>query len=319
MNPAPARRRGSLTPCGGLVDPELRRATPREIRGVGTRDAGRPARVRSGFLVALLGALSGCAGAEPVPPAEPDPVSGGDVDRANAPDAEHEAASLAEEGPETADPAAAAPEPREVEAPDLEPSDPGSPRLDSTSEQLTPRERDRRGDQHLFAGRFEQAIADFDAFLEAEPELDPHHWRRGIAYYYAGRFAEGAAQFVRHRTVNPDDVENAVWHFLCEARARGVEEARAALLPVGPDPRVPMRAVYELFAGRGSEEAVLRAAASSSQRDARFFAHLYLGLWFDATGDRARAREHLRLAATRHGRSHYMGRIARVHASLLDD
>ena len=190
---------------------------------------------------------------------------------------------------------------------------------EAAAETLSPRERDRRGDEHLFAGRFDQAIADFDAFLEAEPEFDPHHWRRGIAYYYAGRYEEGAAQFVRHRTVNPDDVENAAWHFLCLARATNVDEARAAILPVGPDQRDPMMEVYELFAGQGTPEQVLEKASSSPQSDALFFAHLYLGLYQDALGDKQKAREHIELAATTHGRTHYMGRVARVHASLLNE
>ena len=183
---------------------------------------------------------------------------------------------------------------------------------------LPPREYDRRGDDHLFAGRFEEAIADFDRFLMAEPELDPHHWRRGIAYYYAGRYDEGAAQFVRHRVVNPNDVENAAWHFLCVARAKSPAEARAGLLPVGPDQRDPMTAIYELFAGRASKEQVLAVADASGQRDALFFGHLYLGLYHEVTGDEALARDHLELAATEHGRDHYMGRIAKVHAALID-
>jgi len=71
----------------------------------------------------------------------------------------------------------------------------------------------------------------------------------GIALYYAGRFKDCRAQFESHRTVNPDDVENAAWHFLCVARAESVTSARAALLPVGPDPRVPMRQIYQMFRG----------------------------------------------------------------------
>lgn len=181
----------------------------------------------------------------------------------------------------------------------------------------TPRQRDRRGDEHLFAGRFEQALADFDAFLAAEPELGAQHWRRGIACYYAGRYADGAAQFVLHRSVNPNDVENAAWHFLCRARASGAEAARAGILPVGPDQRDPMAAVYELYAGRATPRDVLDAAAASTQRDAPFFAHLYLGLYFEVLGEPEKAREHMDLAAGAHGRDHYMGRVARMHAALL--
>lgn len=49
--------------------------------------------------------------------------------------------------------------------------------------------------------------------------------------------------------MNPNDVENAAWHFLCVARAESPEQARAALLPVGSDRRVPMRQIYEMFRG----------------------------------------------------------------------
>ena len=103
------------------------------------------------------------------------------------------------------------------------------------------------------------------------------------------------------------------------ARATNVGEARASILPVGPDQRDPMMQVYELFAGRATPREVLENATSSPQADAVFFAHLYLGLYYDALGDTASARRHIDLAATTHGRSHYMGRVARVHASLLKE
>lgn len=202
------------------------------------------------------------------------------------------------------------PAPTESTAP-AEDAEPAAP--------LTPRERDRRGDEHLLAGRFDEAMADFDAFLAAEPGHAAHHWRRGIACYYAARYDEGAAQFELHRSVNSDDVENAVWHFLCVARVRGVDEARAALLPVGPDPRAPMTTVYELFAGRATSEDVLAAADDAGTPDALFFGQLYVGLHHEALGETAAARRHLGLAATTFARPHYMGAIARMHAALPSD
>src|SRR5437868_2956016 len=84
------------------------------------------------------------------------------------------------------------------------------------------------------------ARADVDAVLAAHPDRAPGHWRRGIALYYAGRYADGAKQFDLHRTVNPQDVENSAWHYLCTARATNRAAARAALLPVSRDARVPM-------------------------------------------------------------------------------
>ena len=190
---------------------------------------------------------------------------------------------------------------------------------DSDQADLSPFDRDRRGDEHLFAGRFDDAIADYDAFLKERPEFDAQHWRRGIAYYYAERYKEGAAQFERHRVVNPDDVENAAWHFLCQARALGVDKARAAILPVGPDQRDPMKAVYRLYAGRAKPADVLEEAQASTQRDALFFAHLYLALYFDVLGETDRAETHIGKATGEYGRSHYMGQVAQVHARVLAD
>ena len=80
---------------------------------------------------------------------------------------------------------------------------------------------DRRGDVNLKLGKFAEAVADFDAYLKLKPTEGPYHWRRGIALYYAGKYAEGAKQFESHKAVNPEDVENAVWHFLCVAREKG--------------------------------------------------------------------------------------------------
>ena len=83
-----------------------------------------------------------------------------------------------------------------------------------------------RGEAYFKAAKIKESIADFDAYLKDVPRQDPHHWQRGISYYYADEFKKGYEQFERHQTVNSNDVENAVWHFLCLARAKGIEEAR---------------------------------------------------------------------------------------------
>jgi lipoprotein NlpI len=163
-------------------------------------------------------------------------------------------------------------------------------------------------------GRFVEAATAFDELAKAVPDQAPQLWQRGIALYYAGRYDDCRLQFESHRTVNPDDVENAVWHFLCVARGGSAAKAREALLPVGPDPRVPMREVYQMFRGTLTPEQVL--AAAGSQPAALFYAHLYVGLYFEAQGLTARALEHIKIAAAdrfeREGG--YMHMVARVHA-----
>ena len=171
----------------------------------------------------------------------------------------------------------------------------------------------------FFAGEPVKSAELFDRVAAALPDAEPELWQRGIALYYAGRFADGRRQFELHEKVNPNDVENPAWHFLCVARLEGVEAARRAMLPVGDDPRVPMKQILELFAGRGDEAAVLAAAEQGPEpgrRNQLCYAHLYLGLHAEACGDAAAARRHIVAAAGRFRMDHYMGRVAVVHAQL---
>ena len=168
-------------------------------------------------------------------------------------------------------------------------------------------------------GRITESVAAFDELARLVPREAPYLWQRGIALYYAGRYQDCRAQFESHRTVNSDDVENSAWHFLCVARAESPQAARTALLPVGPDSRVPMKEVYEMFRGATTAEAVLKAAGTRPQ--ARFYAHLYVGLYSEAIGDSARAREHIELAAQSQfaDAGGYMHMVAVVHLARLRD
>jgi len=178
-----------------------------------------------------------------------------------------------------------------------------------------------RGELNFKAGHFKESVADFDHVIELAPRQAPHHWQRGISLYYAKRFTDGRLQFELHQTVNPNDVENAAWHFLCAARERGVTNARASMVKTGRDARIPMEEINELYRGTGTVESVLgaakRAAEEANVRDALFYAHLYLGLYFDVLDNSAKAREHIMKAAGEFSSEHYMGDVARVHAQLL--
>ena len=180
-----------------------------------------------------------------------------------------------------------------------------------------------RGSERLLAGQFDEAIADFDQYLAKHPDQKPYHWKRGIALYYARRYDDGVKQFDIHQTVNSADVENAVWRYLCMAKRDGLEAARRNLLKVGPDSRIPMTQVYDLFAGKTATDVLAAAQAGEpSEEDLRvrlFYAHLYIALYLDARGDSAKAIEHLKLAVDKHLVDHYMGGIAKVHLKLLTD
>jgi lipoprotein NlpI len=179
----------------------------------------------------------------------------------------------------------------------------------------------RRGEAHFKCGKIAESIADFDKYLRLTPDQKPYHWQHGISLYYAGRFAEGKQQFELHQTVNAQDVENAVWHFLCTTRAEGLEVARKRLIPIEKDARVPMAQVHQLFAGKAGPQDVLAAAQAAPKQtgagEPLFYAHLYLGLYYEALGDDRQAQEYLLKAAERSKENGYMGDVARVHVDLL--
>jgi lipoprotein NlpI len=179
-----------------------------------------------------------------------------------------------------------------------------------------PREIFNRAVADFQNGRVSRSVAGFDRVASLMPDYAPQLWQRGIALYYAGRYKDCRAQFESHRLVNPDDVENAAWHFLCVARAESPEKAKAALLPVGPDWRKPMPEIYQMFRGSLTPERVIAAAGTGGP--ARFYAMLYTGLYYEAIGDAQRARQQITTAADdRFAELGYMYAVARVHLRLL--
>lgn len=172
------------------------------------------------------------------------------------------------------------------------------------------------------AGKLAAACADFDKANELSPRLVPLNWRRGIALYYAGRYADGRRQFESHQTANSADVENAAWHFLCVAKSEGIAEAKRNLIRIEGDERIPMREIQRLYEGKGTVAEVFAAATAgepgeAQRREREFYAHLYVGLYFEANGDAAKTKEHILKAAALAESGNYMGDVARVHAALL--
>jgi lipoprotein NlpI len=171
----------------------------------------------------------------------------------------------------------------------------------------------------FFEAKPVESARKFDQLVVAVPAAEPDLWQRGLALYYAERYQDGQKQFELHKTVNPSDVENPAWHLLCVAKLEGAQAARGKLLPVGEDSRVPMQEILDLYAGRGTEAAVLEAAENGeagARRNQLCYAHLYLGLFHEAAGDAERAREHMTQAAGPFRMDHYMGKVAVMHAKL---
>jgi lipoprotein NlpI len=184
-----------------------------------------------------------------------------------------------------------------------------------------------RGCVHFKLGDFNASVKDFDTYIELVPARKAGHWQRGISCYYAGLYDEGRKQFEGYQSTDSNDVENAVWRYMCMAKAMGAARARREMLKIGDDRRVPMRQVYELFSGKLKAADVLAAACVAppggddvnkevSNRQL-FYAHLYLGIYYDLEGQGAAALTHLKTAADEYRINHYMWDVARIHRDLL--
>ena len=184
----------------------------------------------------------------------------------------------------------------------------------------TPDQWMEEGVEAFFEARIDDSAKAFDEVVKAVPQAKPQLWQRGLTLYYAKRYQDGREQFEVHQTANSNDVENAAWHFICVARLDGVDAARKALIPIEGDTRVPMKQVHDLFAGKGSVEAVLATAGEGDdtprRRNHLCYAHLYLGLYYEALEQEALAKDHILKAATDYEMDHYMGKTAVTHAKV---
>lgn len=167
------------------------------------------------------------------------------------------------------------------------------------------------------SGHARQSLPLFDRVVKLVPEEAAENWQRGIALCTCGKFAEGAKQFETHHQVNPDDVENSAWYFLCIAKTDGIEAARKTVIPSRGDGRQPMMSVLQMLQQQLPPEGVLAAAekntfAGAERRRAQFYAALYVGLYYDSLGDAAQAAKFLRQSLT-YGDSGYMVDTARVY------
>jgi len=183
-----------------------------------------------------------------------------------------------------------------------------------------------RGRENFRLGEMKQSLADFDKYVALRPAAASRQWERGITCYYAGEFEKGAKQFELYQTYHDNDVENSVWRYLCVARDEGVEKARKTILPIENDRRVPMMQVYELYRGKLKPDEVLEACHADDPSEADlaarlFYANLYLGLYYEAQGEKGLARKHI-FAAAANGEpnprvNRYMWDVARIHAEQM--
>ena len=172
----------------------------------------------------------------------------------------------------------------------------------------------------LIEGNINQAVASFDEIIRLKPELQPHLWQRGLALYWVDEFQKGKEQFETHQDVNAQDVENAVWHLLCAAQIEGLDAARQKMIPIEGDKRVPMKEIYEVFAGRMEPEKVIEAATESPDlQRALYYGFIYNGLYYEMIGEKEKcieAMEKAEKAKSFMNKDDLMNQVATIHLRL---
>ena len=171
-------------------------------------------------------------------------------------------------------------------------------------------------------GRFKEAIADYDVAATLGSPHDTYScWERGLAQYYAGDFAEGAAQFARYHEVGATDIENGLWRLLCIAEEEGIEAARESMFAYPNRRRPPFPALLDLYLGTGKVDAVYEAAqieglSPGEQTNRQFYAHYYVGKYYELIGEREKARAEIEKALKQPLR-HFMYFCAEADAKRL--
>ncbi|XP_054822204.1 uncharacterized protein LOC129320669 isoform X2 [Prosopis cineraria] len=173
----------------------------------------------------------------------------------------------------------------------------------------------RRGMLLFRQGDVSGSLAEFDKAIALDPRQKAYLWQRGLSLYYLDRFEEGAEQFRLDVAQNPNDTEESIWCFLCEAQLYGVDEARKRFLEVGSDRRPVMRAAYNMFKDGGDPEKVV-AAFSQGRENESFYASLYAGLYYESQKNEEGAKHHIVAACqSPYGQrsDDYMASLAKVH------
>ncbi|KAL2469125.1 uncharacterized protein Fot_50701 [Forsythia ovata] len=150
----------------------------------------------------------------------------------------------------------------------------------------------RRGMLLFRQGDVLGSLVEFDKAIELDPRQKAYLWQRGLSLYYLDRFEEGAEQFRLDVAQNPNDTEESIWCFLCEAKLYGVDVARRQFLEVGRDPRPVMREAYNMFKDGGDPEKLVTAFSSGREHE-YFYASLYAGLYYEARNEPDAAKVHL--------------------------
>ncbi len=158
------------------------------------------------------------------------------------------------------------------------------------------------------------SLRDFNQAEKLNPQLTPYLWQRGLTYYYFEKYAQGARQFELDLSIQSQDIEETLWHFLCIAQLENIDSAKQSLLPVKYDSRLIMRQIYQFFAGECNLDKLLTVGRQEGLMGV-FYSNLYAGLYYEAYRNEERSQFHIN-EAIKHKSNNYMWFLACVHQKL---
>lgn len=185
----------------------------------------------------------------------------------------------------------------------------------------------REGMDAILRGQMENALNYLDAAYYLFPEKRPQLWQRGIACYYGGRYEDGAAQFESDMEENGCDVEEVLWHFMCNCKRWGFCGAKKrGFLQLRSEASIaPMKEILEMFEGKKCVADVIEAATPASGQqthvesyngtNALAYAHFYAGMYCEVTGDITAALNHFEKAAE-FDNPDFIGKLMKYHWEL---
>jgi tetratricopeptide (TPR) repeat protein len=169
--------------------------------------------------------------------------------------------------------------------------------------ELVPKDQEAlldRGGLNIRAGRYDDAIRDFTRLLELDPRAAAAAYSRGRAYYARRDYAKAAEDFMLALKLRANNPYAALRLYLAQAHLGKID---VTVLEKGIeklDPEIWPRPLLELFAGTGTDPALLAGInqlPSKLRPDVLCEAQYYLGERALLNGDEAKAREYFTAAA----------------------
>ncbi|XP_024524095.1 uncharacterized protein LOC9655142 isoform X2 [Selaginella moellendorffii] len=151
----------------------------------------------------------------------------------------------------------------------------------------------RHGMELFSQGDVSGSLEQFNKVLDAFPEELPYLWQRGLSLFYLDRFEEGAAQFREDTKLGNNDSEET-----------------------GKDSRAYMNQIYKLYKQGGDPQQMLASFLKEDRGQASFYASLYAGLYYEASGEFEPAKSAIMSACgSSYGSTSqdYMVSVAKVH------